>query len=155
MKPFAACLGLVLLLAACAPLRIWHKPGVPVARWQADRTDCEVNALRDAPVASQIRQQPPDFVPPRQICDSAGNCRTTGGYWIPGEVYSVDVNAGLRQRVEAQCMANRGYRPAEIPRCRDGLAVQGRTTVLPELSQTSCFVRRNDGDIVIVDPGPS
>lgn len=151
MKPVAALAGLALLLAACTPLRIYHKPGVPVARWQADTTQCQVSALRDAPVASQIRQQPPVYVPPRKICDESGNCHVTAGYWIPGEIYSVDVNAGLRRRVEAQCMAQSGYSPVEIPRCPDGLTVRGRTTVLPDLTESSCFVRLDDGGIAIVD----
>ena len=153
MKAAVPLLALAVLLAACAPLRIYHKPGVPVARWQADTTRCEVQALRDAPVATQIRQEPPVFVPPRQICDKSGNCRTAGGYWIPGDIYTVDVNAGLRQRVETLCMAERGYSPVEIPRCPDGLTVRGRTTVLPELTENSCFVRFDDGGIAIVNRG--
>lgn len=151
MRAIAAFLGLTLLLAACAPLRIYYKPGVPVARWQQDTTRCEVEALRAAPVATQTRQEPPEFVPPRQICDRTGACRLVGGYWIPGEIYSVDVNAPLRHRVEALCMAERGYSPAEIPRCPDGITVRGRTTVLPELTENSCFVRFDDGGIAIVD----
>lgn len=153
MKAVAILLVLVGLLAACAPLQIYHKPGVPVAQWRADTTRCEVKALRDAPVANQTRQEPPEFIPPRQICDSAGRCRMTGGYWIPGEIYTVDVNAGLRQRVETLCMAELGYAPAEIPRCPDGVTVRGRTTVLPQLTETSCFVRFDDGGIAIVNRG--
>ncbi len=153
MRTFAAFLSLAVLLAACAPLRIYHKPGVPLARWQSDTTHCEVKALRDAPVATQVRQRPPEYVPPQRICDRSGVCRTTGGYWLPGEIYTVDVNAGLRQRVEMQCMAERGYIPVEIPRCPDGVKVSGRTTVLPPLSENSCFVRFRDGGIAIVERG--
>lgn len=142
-----------LVLTACAPLRIYHKPGVPVARWQSDTTRCEVRALRDAPVANQVRQQPPVYVPPRQICDRTGACRLTGGYWYPGEIYTVDVNAGLRRLVETQCMAERGYVPVDIPRCPDGLTVRGRTTVLPPLTEGSCFVRFEDGGFAIVNRG--
>jgi hypothetical protein len=153
MKPFAVAVSLALLLAACAPLRIYHKPGVPVPQWRSDTTTCEVQALRDAPVATQTRQEPPVFVPPRQICNSSGDCRLTGGYWYPGEIYTVDVNAGLRNRVETQCMAQRGYVPVEIPRCPDGVSVRGRTTVLPELGANACFVRFDDGGIAIVNRG--
>ncbi len=153
MKPIAAFLTLAICLGACAPLQIYYKPGVPVARWQSDTIQCEVRAVQSAPVANQTRQDPPYYIPPRQICDSRGRCRLTGGYWIPGEIYSVDVNSSLRQRVETLCMAERGYAPTEIPRCRDGISVRGRTTVLPELTPSSCFVRFEDGGIAIVDAG--
>lgn len=151
MRPVAVFLTVFLLLGACAPLRIYHKPGVPIARWQADTTRCEVNALRDAPVANQVRQEPPIYVPPRQVCYSNGGCRLYGGYWRPGQIYTVDVNAGLRNRVETLCMAERGYTPVEIPRCPDGLTIRGQTAVLPNLTERSCFARFEDGGFAIVN----
>ena len=143
-------------LAGCAPLSIYHKPGVSVTRMQSDQTNCEVAALRDAPVATQIRQRPPVFVPPRKICDAAGTCYTEPGYWVQGEIYTVDVNADLRGRVQTQCMAQKGYQPVSIPLCSASLAraaPPGQTTTLPRLTEQSCAIRNRDGTWQIVSQG--
>ncbi len=151
MKPLAS-LALVLLLGACAPLSIYYKPGVSVARLETDLTGCQVKALRDAPVATQIRQSPPVFYPGRVYCDGAGQCWRGAPYWVEGSIYSVDVNAGLRERVTDQCMATQGYQPVQVPNCPAGLAVPpGRTEVLPKLGPNSCAVKQSDGSFLIVD----
>lgn len=138
----------VLGLASCAPLDLYYKPGVPVARLEADRTQCEVRALRDAPVANQIRQTPPRWVPPQQVCNAAGNCATRPGYWLDGSIYTVDVNAPLRARVLDQCMIARGYAPVTLPNCPADVAraTPARpTTVLPgRLGPDACAIRRGD-----------
>lgn len=138
-------------LSACAPLSIYYKPGAEVAQLQDDQLRCETEALRDAPVANQTRQEPPVYVPPRRSCDSAGHCVTYGGYWQPGQIYSVDVNRDLRTRLTARCMAARGYTPVEIPRCDPGVRASGQTRVLPPLSPRSCAIRNDDGSFTIVD----
>ena len=142
--------------AACAPLSIYHRPGVSVTRMESDRLDCEVKALRDAPVATQIRRTPAVFVPPRQYCDASGKCVTRGGYWEPGRVYSVDVNADLRARLRDRCMGQKGYRPVSIPLCPQSVAnaaPPGVTTTLPTLGPSSCAIRNRDGSWQIVTRG--
>jgi hypothetical protein len=143
------------LAAACAPLSIYYKPGVSVEKLQKDTLQCEVKALRDAPVANQIRQSPPRFIPPRQYCNGS-KCYTRPGHWIPGHTYTVDVNKPLRKRVEHSCMANRGYIPAEIPACPSGVSQAAKgpaTTRLPALNENSCFIRNDDGSFRIVTQG--
>lgn len=147
-------LGLIIAgacVAACTPLKIYHKPGVSVQRWQKDTTTCEVSALRDAPVANEIRRIPPEFIPPRRSCDSAGNCTVIPGYWTPPEVYTVDVNRPLRKKLENQCMGARGYTRVEIEQCPPNIKSEGRTRVLPPLTTKSCAIKNEDGSFLIVD----
>lgn len=155
MKPFAPLLSAALALAACSgPLLLYYRPGVSVTRMQSDQTRCEVAALRDAPVASQIRQSPPVYFPGRQVCSSSG-CYYTQGYWLPGRTYTVDVNADLRRRVEQQCMAGKGYQPVSVPLCREAVKSQvspRQTRTLPTLSETACAIRYEDGSWQIVNP---
>lgn len=151
------CIALVVvcLASACAPLRTYYAEGVSFATLERDNTRCDVLALRDAPVATVVRRDPPRFVR-RRHCDSSGQCVYRGGIWVPGEVYTVDVNADLRARVKGQCMADRGYRPVQIPTCPSGVAdaaPPGRTTILPTLNENSCVIRNQDGSFQIVTRG--
>ncbi len=142
-------------LIGCLPVSIYYAEGVSVAKRDRDNLECDVAALRDAPVANQTRQSAPIFVPGR-ACDRHGRCYRSGGYWVPGDVYTVDVNASLRKRVKAQCMADRGYRPVEIPACPVGVAnaaPPGKTTILPRLGPQSCVIRNDDGSLQIVTQG--
>lgn len=144
------------LLAACLPLDLYYREGVSVARMQADQTQCEVRALRDAPVASQIRRRPPVYVPPERVCDAQANCVTRPGYWVEGEIFTVDVNADLRARVADQCMIARGYRATTIPACPQSVAnaaPPAATRILPPLSGNSCVIRNRGGTWQIVTRG--
>lgn len=155
MRPISLSLFATFLLAACAPMAIYHKPGVPVSRMQTDTTDCEVKAVKDAPVANQVRQYPPIYVPGNRVCDSSGTCWTTAGYWMDGGVYTVDVNADLRGRVMDMCMAGKGYRPVSIPNCSPAVksaAPRRQTTTLPALTPQTCVIRYDDGGWQIVSP---
>lgn len=151
MRPivfFALMAGVV---TACAPLSLYYRPGAEVARLQTDTTNCEVAALKDAPVAMKIRQSPPVFYPGRYYCDGYGSCWRGGSYWVDGPVYSVDVNADLRRRVTDQCMADKGYAPVEVPLCPNGThAPVAATTVLPTLTPNSCALRHSDGSFTIL-----
>ncbi|MEX0310096.1 MAG: hypothetical protein AB3N17_07580, partial [Tateyamaria sp.] len=145
-------LSLVCLLAGCLPLSTFYAEGVSFAQLDRDNTNCDVRALRDAPVANQVRQGPPRYVS-RRYCDAEGKCYTRGGFWVPGDIYTVDVNAGLRQRVKAQCMGDLGYRAVEIPACSAAVqraAPPGQTTILPRLSENTCVIRNDNGSIQIV-----
>ena len=115
----------------------------------------EVKALRDAPVANQIRQNPPVYYPGRTVCDAGGRCVQLPGRWVPGGFYTVDVNAGLRQRVETLCMAGKGYEPVELPRCSPAVreAAPVRATLrLPPLTSSACVIRYDDRSWQIVNP---
>lgn len=141
------------LLVGCMPLDTYYKAGASVSRMERDRTTCEVRALRDAPVATQIRRAAPIFVPPERYCDSNGNCTVYGGYWEPGPIYTVDVNADLRERVQAQCMMDRGYVEVSLPPCSQQVAKAtppARTTVFPKLTETACVIRNSDKSWQIV-----
>jgi hypothetical protein len=150
MRPVLAALTLLLTLGACAPLSLYYKPGVPVMRLQDDQLACEVAALKQAPVAIQRLRTPPRYIPPQRYCDARGRCWTEGGYWEDGLLYTTDVNADLRERLEVQCMAKRGYRKVDIPQCSPGVQVSGTTSVLPELTAQSCAVVNPDGSFAIV-----
>lgn len=144
----------IALLAACAPLSTYYKPGVSVARLNTDETACEVSSLRDAPVANQLRQRPPVFVPGGRICNAAGVCYQRPGHWVSGGYYTVDVNQGLRVRLMDMCMARKGYQPVSIPRCNPGVAnaaTPGVTRVLPKLNEKSCAILNQDGSWQIVN----
>lgn len=143
-------------LTACAPLQTYYKTGASVATLNRDTTACEVAALRDVPQSIQIRRKPPIFIAGKQVCGDAGNCTQTPGYYIDGGVESYDQNAGLRIRVEQQCMADKGYAPVSIPVCPDSVAnaaPAGATTRLPALTETSCVIRNRDGSFQIVSRG--
>ncbi|QBF31740.1 hypothetical protein CFI11_10980 [Thalassococcus sp. S3] len=145
-----------LLVGACSPLNIYHQTGVSVTQLRTDETSCDVRALRDAPVANQIRRTPARYIPPRQFCDSDGNCYSRGGFWEPGEIYTVDVNQDLRRRVKDQCMMGKGYRAVSIPPCPQAVADAAPSAVtgtLPRLTETSCVIRNRDRSWQIVNQG--
>jgi len=141
------------LVIGCSPFRLYYQPGVAVEAMQRDQLACETRALAAAPVANQIRQSPPRYVPARRYCRAPGDCYSRGGYFVGGDIYTVDVNADLRRRVERQCMADQGYAFTELPRCRTGIADQvpvAATQVLPPLTDQSCVISNEDGTWQIV-----
>ncbi|MBL4805809.1 MAG: hypothetical protein JKY31_00795 [Rhodobacteraceae bacterium] len=145
-----------LTLAACGPLSLYYRPGVSVTRMQTDTTNCEVAALKEAPIANELRQRPPIFFPGSTYCDASGYCTREPGYWIDGGVYTVDVNQDLRGRVADICMAKRGYQPVTLPACPSSVAnsVPAAATVkLPTLTSNSCVIRYKSGNWQIVIRG--
>ncbi|MFA3915516.1 hypothetical protein [Ruegeria hyattellae] len=143
-----------MMLAGCGPLSLYYQPGVSVTRQQNDTTRCEVQALEEVPVNTQIRQAPPVYYPGDRYCNR-GQCWRGNSYWAPGPVYSVDANKTLRAKVLDLCMADKGYQPVSIPACSQSVKSQvppGRTTTLPQLSSNSCFVRNDDRSYQIVTP---
>ncbi len=151
-KQVLSAIVLGLVLCSCSgPLDTYYRAGGEVSRLETDLLNCEVAALEEVPVAFAIRQWPRTYVG-SNYCAS-GYC--LGGSW-GGEIYSVDVNKGLRTRVTNQCMADKGYAPISIPRCPESVAVNapaGETTVLPTLTPTSCAIRNQDGSFQIVSAG--
>lgn len=143
------------LLGACVPLSIYHKPGVAVSVMERDRTRCEVSAAQDVPISRQLRRTPPRYIPAQRRCDGAGNCTVREGHYLPGRSYTVDINEGLRKRAAAQCMADRGYLPVDIPTCRQNVAQSlpaAATQVLPRLGPNACVIRNQGGSWQIVNP---
>lgn len=156
MKTVLPLLVCLMILSACGPLSLYYREGESVQRMQTETTQCRVQALKDAPVANQIRQSPPIYWPGRSYCDSRGRCYRSPGWWEPGNIYTVDVNQGLRNTVEAQCMAQKGFRPVSLKPCKQGVKSRVpavRTTTLPPLSTESCFVKFDDGSFQIITPG--
>ena len=153
-------IGFVLLsaaaLSACVPLSTYYREGVTLSALERDRTACEVAALRDAPVATVVREGPPRYIPGVRRCDAAGKCITRPGRYVPGPIYSVDVNADLRGRVLQQCMADRGYVPVTIPACSAAIARAAppvATNRLPKLRPETCAIRNSDGSFRLVNRG--
>ncbi len=156
MKTLVPLLVPVMLLTACGPLSIYYREGESVSKMQEQTTQCKVQALEQAPVANQVRQSPPTYWPGRTYCDGSGRCYRSGGWWEPGRIYTVDVNQPLRNTVEAQCMAKKGFRPVSLPPCKSGVKSRvpaTRTTTLPPLNTESCFVKFDDGSFQIITPG--
>lgn len=156
-KPIRTLVFLPILLGvvSCTPLTLYYKPGVEVSRMQTDTLGCETQALRDAPVANEIRQSPPEFYRGERICNAAG-CYYGPGYWIPGHIYTVDVNRSLRVRLKQNCMAEKDYQLVKLPNC--SLAIEkaagtGQTTQLPQISENFCAIKNKDGSFQIVEPG--
>ncbi|TLP64298.1 hypothetical protein FEE96_10970 [Parasedimentitalea maritima] len=144
----------VSLVTSCAPLSLYYKPGVEVSRMQSDSLTCETLALKDAPVANEIRQSPPIFYPGGEFCNGT-NCYYRPGYWVEGNIYTVDVNRGLRHRIENQCMTDKGYQQVELEICNPSVAKaagNAQTIRMPQLSEKSCAVRHENGSFLIVDP---
>ncbi|MBJ6371563.1 hypothetical protein [Sedimentitalea arenosa] len=147
-------LALVALTACDTGLSTYYRPGVSVSRMQTETTRCEVAALKDAPVANQVRQRPPIFYPGTQYCNSAG-CYYRPGYWVDGGFYTEDVNRGLRARVLDLCMAEKGFQPVSLPACSAAVtaaAPMQATRTLPQLTSASCVIRYDDGSWQVVNP---
>ena len=145
----------VCLLGACAPIGLYYKPGAPVALADRALLDCKVVAVNKVPVHPVTRVIPGPRLPPRQVCDANGNCTLFPGQHLPPEIVTEDANAGLREQVVAQCMADKGYQFVRIPACSAGISdavTPQQTTVYPRLRENSCVVRKS-GVWQIVTPG--
>lgn len=146
----------VTLVAACAPLETYYKPGASVAAVERETTTCQVSALRDVPASQRTRRLPPVFIAGSRSCNAEGQCVETPGYYVPGGFETYDPNDDLRLRVERQCMADKGFFPVSIPQCPDSVASvapAGVTTQLPTLSDGSCVIRNDNGTYQIVTQG--
>lgn len=141
-------MALLLFATACGPLPVYYRQGAEVSRLQSDELACAAQALKDAPVANEIRQHPPVYYPGRKVC-SGGSCYYYPGYWSQGSIYTVDVNKPLRQRLERSCMASKGYQQIALKRCtqRSAAAVSGPR--LAPLTEAACAQRNRDGSIII------
>ncbi|CUJ88090.1 hypothetical protein RUE5091_00646 [Ruegeria denitrificans] len=157
MKSVLRLLFPIMALSACeGPLALYYREGESVSRLQTETTQCQVQAVNEVPVANQTRQSPPTYWPGRTYCDGRGRCYRSPGWWQPGRVYTVDVNQGLRNQVEAQCMAKKGFRPISLPPCKQNVKSQVPavpTTTLPPVGTQSCYVKFDNGSFQIITPG--
>ena len=143
---------LLVFVIGCVPVTTYYAEGVSIAEMDRDTRRCEIHALREAPVQLRTQQDPPEYIK-REACDGYGNCHEYG-YWVPGRTYTVDLNEGLRELVQDQCMKGRGYRAVSIPSCsRDVVqnAPAKSTTIMPRLGPKSCAIRQNNGRFLIVN----
>ena len=143
------------LVAGCTPFGTYYREGAAVARMNNDLTDCQVRALRDVPVAQEIRHTPSELIVDRECDENGENCVRTYKM-IEGRIYTVDTNKPLRQRVEAQCMTAKGYSWVELPACSSSVASaapDAMTRVFPALTPESCAIRHGGGRWQIVTPG--
>jgi len=146
-----AALSAALTLAGCLPSTVYHAPGVDIATRDADVAICDRQALAEYPVRLQTRYTPRYYVPPRQICDSAGACTVRPGYFEGGDPYTVDVNEAGRRTAAQGCMGARGYTRIGLPNCEAGDEVR-LSTVMPPLTGGTCLYRAAPGPALIVNP---
>lgn len=149
------CLVCLVMLGACAPPALYHKPGAAPAQIEANLTTCLVSALNQVPRDIRTRYIPAQYAPYR-YCNSRGRCYTRHRLISPARTESYDANEALRARVTEQCMAQAGYRPVSLPQCdpdRVRAAQIAADTPQPRLEATSCTLRLPTGEWRIVTPG--
>jgi hypothetical protein len=128
-----------------------------------DLLDCEVAALKAAPVDLVTTKEPDTWVPEEKDCDKKCNkkgkckkvCKKTGGYWERGETYTYDANEHKRQGVERQCMTRKGYQRVELPICTNAATAPVSTALsgrMPPLTENSCAVRAGERRWKIINP---
>ena len=129
------------LLSGCVPVSVYHKTGGNLAQLQNDEVTCQVQALQKVPVNRMTRITPIRTLP-REVCNSKGHCRIV--YMeFGGEVETYDANLPLRQKVETQCMINKGYQQIDIPICNTRPATLPGT--MPALNAKTCAVKTKAG----------
>ena len=146
----------VLLLSGCFPVGLYHKTGESVARADRDLMACRVAAEAQVPARMVTRMIPGGFLPPRRICDAAGNCHMIPGHRLPPEFVTEDANEDLRREVVAQCMGDKGYDYVRLPQCAPEVAAAAGPVLgaaMPRLAENSCAVRLRGGGWQIVTPG--
>lgn len=142
-------------LVACASPVLYHRPGADPVQVEAERTRCEVAALREVPRDIRTRYHPPQYAPSVR-CSPRGYCLQHYGLIAPGRAESYDANAGLRAGVVDQCMMQAGFRPVTLPRCAPGTeaadAADG-AAAQSDLAPDSCALRLPSGQWRIATPG--
>ncbi|SMO50642.1 hypothetical protein SAMN06265173_104109 [Thalassovita litoralis] len=141
MRPYLLVSATLILLAGCVPVSVYHKAGGTLTRLQNDEVNCQVQALQKVPV-NKITRITPIRTLPREVCNSRGHCRIV--YMeFGGDVETYDANLPLRQKVEAQCMINKGYQQIELPICENRPTTLPGT--MPGLTTNSCAVKTKTG----------
>lgn len=136
------------LLSGCN-YTLYHQAGKTIEDRERDLVRCDVRALKQAPVATEIRYTAP-VQRERKICIDQKKKETcvTEHYWTKPEPYTVDVNQELRSRVKEQCMHDKGYHEVSLPRCERGQAV-ALSARMPGLGPQSCVIRTQSGALQV------
>lgn len=158
---------LALALAGCAPTPYeLYKAGKPVPNFpyragatvgdkDQDTTNCEVEAAQRVPQQIEVHTTPVYTTPVQTYCYRSGYqtiCNSTGGDTYGGDMYSTDANAGLRKRVEDQCMARKGWRWIDLPACPAGVQatdLRGVGAHLPQLTNATCYIAYENGASIV------
>ncbi len=105
-----------------------------------DILSCEVFASKEVAVSNQTSTTPvfttPTYTTPVSCYTGYGgytSCtggQTMGGQTYGGNLVTTDTNAGLRKRVVAQCLSNKGYKttPFPVPFCAKDQIPSGYVT---------------------------
>ena len=116
---------------------------------------CEVEAAQQVPVNNQTSTTPvfttPTYTTPVSCYTGYGGyttCsggQTMGGQTYGGNVVTSDANLGLRQRLQDQCMADRGYTLRNLKPCSD-LDMRSGTIFpqsgkQPKTEEIACFTQ--------------
>lgn len=97
-------------LGACVPGMIFDKPGVAPGAGQNDLTDCQVEALAKVPPDKRVHSTPAMPATTEVSCYGTYYTYCTADTYGGGSsTYTIDRNAGLRNRVVIQCMERKGY----------------------------------------------
>lgn len=143
------------LLTGCGPMGLYYKPGVSMNAIERDEVACTLKAEREVPVRNVSRVIPGEWVPGRKVCPRKGKCHVTPGYMTPSRVVTEDANLGLRNRVAALCMQDRGYSRINLPPCPREVAQSvpsAVTTEMPKrLSPRACVIRHGGGAFQVVN----
>ncbi|KAA0920936.1 hypothetical protein [Aquicoccus porphyridii] len=143
------------LLAGCGPMGLYYKPGISLAGIERDEIACTLKAEREVPVRNVSRVIPGQWIPGHKVCPKKGQCHVTPGYMTPSRVVTEDANLGLRNRVAALCMQDRGYSRISLPPCPREVAQSvppAITTVMPKrLSPSACVIRHGRGAFQVVN----
>ena len=161
------------LLAGCGPQmneNYAYKPK-PTTKGQKakDLLDCGVKASQAVPTDNRIASTPTYTTP--VSCNTygtvstyggfgsyGGNTYCTGGQTYGGQTYSYDANAGLRDKVYTQCMAEKGYLTTTfpIPYCKPEQVPAGyitASTILHEPVEGACAIDGTDaydGSVILL-----
>ncbi|KAA2316112.1 hypothetical protein DL237_13540 [Pseudooceanicola sediminis] len=162
---------LLVALAGCAPQTPYerytsgevmrnypYRAGASGAQTQRAITDCQVSAAQRVPQQLLVQTTPTYVTPTQTQCNRYGTqtiCNTTGGQIMGGQTYTSDANAGLRARVYAQCMADKGFRAVDLPACPVGTPLTATFTAptLAPLARSSCYIVTPDGRTMIGNRG--
>lgn len=141
----------LLLLTGCVSGNVYYAEGVSLTARDSTLARCEGEALAVFPIDRELRYPPPRYIPARRICDSAGNCHITGGYFRQAAPVSVDVNRDDRRSATLSCMGQNGFQNINLPFCEAG-SQAARSNRLPTLTERSCLVRRGDAQPLVINP---
>ncbi len=149
---FSLTLLVSLALAGCVSTQpVYYAEGVTLSTRAADLAQCQASAHQQFPVQMVTRFTPRVYVPPRQVCNSAGACHIRPGYFDGGDPYQVDLNRAGRAQAQQSCMATRGYARISLPSCEAGTAVRPSAT-MPPLQNGTCIMPGGGDAAPIANP---